>query len=188
LVLLIETVHIIANINGTASVSRLVWAFARDKGLPFPQLFSYIHPTLQVPLPALFLMGIVCCFLSLINLGSTVAFNALVALSMVALCISYLIPIVFLTLRQLTGKHPKYGPWRLGRWSMPVKLGAIVYLVYIAVFVPFPTSLPVTAVTMNYAAPIFLGAILLALVDWMARGRNIFEVPTSVVGWEGEEK
>jgi amino acid transporter len=188
MVILIDSVQIISNINATASVSRLIWAFARDKGLPFPQFFSYIHPTLQVPLPALLLMGAVSCLLSLINLGSTVAFNALVALSMVALCISYLIPIVFLTLRQLTGKHPKYGPWRLGRWSIPIKLGAMIYLVYIAIFVPFPTSLPVTAITMNYAAPIFLGAVLLALVDWVVRGRKIFEVPTTAVEWESEEE
>ena len=63
----------------------------------------------------------------------------------------------------------------------------MMYLVYIAIFVPFPTSLPVTAVTMNYAAPIFLGAVLLALVDWVVRGRKIFEVPTTLVEWESEE-
>jgi hypothetical protein len=41
---------------------------------------------------------------------------------------------------------------------------------------------------MNYAAPIFLGAILLALVDWILRGHKIFEVPTIAVEWESEEE
>ncbi|KAF2864925.1 amino acid/polyamine transporter I [Massariosphaeria phaeospora] len=178
----------ISNFNVVASVSRLVWAFARDKGLPFHQYFAYIHPTLQVPLPALMLVGTVCCLLSLINLGSSAAFNALIALPTIALYISYLIPILLLTIRQLAGRHPKYGPWQLGRWSIPIKIAAIIYLTYVIVFVPFPSSRPVTNLTMNYAAPIFLGAIFLALGDWFIRGRRTFEVPTAALEWETEDE
>ena len=137
-----------------------------------------MHRTLQVPLPALLLVGSACCLLSLINLGSPQAFNALIALPTVALYISYIIPITLLLLRQLAGKHPKYGPWHLGRWGLPIKLSALVYLVYVVIFVPFPASRPVTSLTMNYAAPIFIGAVLLALLDWFIRGRKKFSVPT----------
>ena len=41
---------IIALFSSLASVSRLVWAFARDGGLPFPKFFSYVssaHPNFQ---------------------------------------------------------------------------------------------------------------------------------------------
>jgi amino acid transporter len=138
-----------------------------------------VHPTLQVPLPALLLVGAVCCLLSLVNLGSTAAFNALIALPTIALYISYIIPLTLLLLYQLAGKHPKYGPWRLGRWSVPIKLFALAYLFYVTIFVPFPSSRPVTNLTMNYAAPIFLGAFLLALGDWFIRARRKFEIPTT---------
>jgi amino acid transporter len=111
-------------------------------------------------------------------LGSAQAFNALIALPTIALYISYIIPITLLLLRQLAGKHPKYGPWHLGRWSIPIKACALLYLVYVAVFVPFPASRPVTNLTMNYAAPIFICAVLLALMDWFVRGRKKFDVPT----------
>lgn len=141
---------------------------------------SQIHPTLQVPIPALLLVGIIPCILSLINLGSTVAFNALIALPMIALYISYLIPIVLLTLSQIAGKHPVYGPWRLERWSVPVKLFAICYIFYVLVFLPFPTVRPVTKATMNYAGPVVLGVILVALGDWGVRGRRKFRVPVEV--------
>lgn len=187
LVLLTSSVVLISCFNVVASVSRLVWAFARDGGLPLGRYFVHIHPRLQVPIPALILVGIVPCLLSLINLGSTVAFNALIALPMISLYISYLIPIVLLTLRQLAGKHPVYGPWRLGRWSIPVKLFSICYLVYVIIFLPFPTVRPVTRLSMNYAGPVVLGVIILALGDWFTTGRKRFKVPTDVAEAELEQ-
>ncbi|OAL49105.1 amino acid transporter [Pyrenochaeta sp. DS3sAY3a] len=179
MVLLTSSLVVISCFNVIASVSRLVWAFAKDKGVPFGQHFVNIHPKLQVPGPALIVVATLVCALSLINLGSAVAFNALIALPLLALYISYLIPIVLLTLRQLSGNHPTYGPWSLGRWSVPIKLFSILYLVYVIVFLPFPTVRPVTRLTMNYAGPIMLGAILLALLDWFTTGRKRFKVPTT---------
>ncbi|KAH7125504.1 amino acid/polyamine transporter I [Dendryphion nanum] len=188
MVIMMVSICQISNFNVVASVSRLVWAFARDKGLPFNDYFTYIHPTLQVPLPALFLVGTICCLLSLVNIASNTAFNALIALPTVALYISYLIPIILLTLRQLSGRHPKYGPWQLGRWSIPVKLAAMVYLTYIIIFVPFPAVRPVTSLTMNYASPIFIGALTVAMGDWFLRGRKKFEVPTLALEEEEEDE
>jgi amino acid transporter len=139
-----------------------------------------------VPIPALFLVGIVCCLLSLINLGSAAAFNSLISLPTIALYVSYLVPITLLTLRQLAGRHPRYGPFQFGRWSVPIKLCAMVYLVYIIVFVSFPASKPVTSLTMNYAPPILVGFLLIAMIDWFVRGRKKFEVPTAALDY-GEE-
>jgi hypothetical protein len=115
-----------------------------------------------------------------------VAFNALIALPLVALYISYLIPIVLLTLRQLAGRHPAYGPWCLGRWSIPIKLLSICFLVYVIVFAAFPTVRPVTTLTMNYAGPVVLGVIMLALLDWFTTGRLRFKVPIDAVEAEVE--
>jgi amino acid transporter len=134
----------------------------------------------------LLLVCVSCCLLSLINLGSAVAFNALIALPMLALYTSYLIPIVLLTMRQLTGKHPKYGPWRLGRYSVPVKLFSICYLLYVIVFLPFPTVRPVTSLTLNYAGPVMLGVVCVALLDWFTTGKKRFQVPTAAMEAEVE--
>jgi amino acid transporter len=134
-----------------------------------------------VPIPALILVGVICCLLSLINLGSSTAFNSILSLNTIALCVSYIPPIALLTLRQLAGKHPKYGPFQLGRWSIPVKLISLIYLVYITIFVSFPAYRPVTSENMNYAAPILLGFFAIAMVDWFVRGRKKFEVPTAAL-------
>jgi len=62
-----------------------------------------------------------------------------------------------------------------------------MYLIYVVIFVPFPASLPVTSLTMNYAAPIFLGAVLLALIDWFVRGRKKFSVPTLAIEYADDD-
>ncbi|KAI8931379.1 hypothetical protein NX059_011712 [Plenodomus lindquistii] len=188
LTMLMSFLGLIADFNVTASVARLVWRFASDKGLPFHKHFTYIHPTLQVPIPALFLVGFVVCLLSLINLGSAAAFNSLISLPTIALYISYFIPIALLTARQLAGRHPKYGPFRLGKWSIPIKICAMIYLLYVIIFVAFPASRPVTSLTMNYAPPILGGFFVLAMMDWFIRGRKTFEVPTAALEHEDDEQ
>lgn len=173
--------------NCFASVSRLVWAFARDKGLPFHQAFTYVHPKLQIPLPALFLVAGVSCILALINIGSEVAFNALISLSITALHLSYVIPIFLLTLRKLRGQHPRYGPFRLGRLGLPINFVALSFNIYCLIWTPFPPMYPVTSSNMNYAGPITLGVVSLALLDWFTAGRKRFEVPTGQFNVEMED-
>lgn len=180
------SIFVVSLLNIFASVSRLVWAFARDKGLPFSNLFTYVHPTLQIPIPALCLVGFICSLLALVNIGSSVAFAALVSLPTIALYISYFIPILLLLLRKLAGKHPQYGPWKLGRWGVPIYTLSLIYIVYILIWVPFPPSRPVTAETMNYSGPMVIGVICFALLDWFTTGKRRFKVPTGAITYRGE--
>jgi amino acid transporter len=62
--------------NIFASVSRLLWAFSRDNGLPFSTTFAQVHPTLKLPLNSLILLGACLCLLALINIGSSTGIGA----------------------------------------------------------------------------------------------------------------
>jgi choline transport protein len=44
--------------NVFASVSRLIWAFSRDGGLPCSSAFAKVHPTFGVPVNALYLSAL----------------------------------------------------------------------------------------------------------------------------------
>lgn len=115
--------------------------------------------------------------ISLINIASSVALNAILSLTTLALYVSYLIPIVLLLLRRVKKKHIEFGPFTLGRFGLFVNMYAIVYGVFIIIFLPFPPMLPVTGLTMNYAGPVFAGVLLFALGDWLVRGRGQFHGP-----------
>ncbi|KAL3409181.1 amino acid permease [Aspergillus fumigatus] len=168
----------IALFNGLASVTRLTWAFARDEGLPFSSFFAYISPRYKIPLRALFLVAMITVLLALINIGSTTAFNALLSLTTLGQYISYLIPVIFLLIKRLRAPQEiRWGSFRLGHWGVPINVFAIVYGVYIAIFLPFPPNYPVTAQNMNYAAPVFLAALVFATGDWIVRGRTRWQGP-----------
>lgn len=116
--------------------------------------------------------------LSLINIGSSIALNAILSLSTIALYFSYIIPIFLLVLKRLRRETINFGPFTLGKWGLWINLYALVFGIFIVVFLPFPVATPVGAETMNYAAPVFIGLMLVALVDWFARGRKFYAGPT----------
>lgn len=73
----IPTVLIFAGtLTFNLSTSRQTWAFARDKGLPFSNWIGHVDKKLQVPANAVTVTCIITIALSLINIGSDVAFNA----------------------------------------------------------------------------------------------------------------
>ncbi|TVY88655.1 Choline transport protein [Lachnellula willkommii] len=179
LLVMIAFVLFVSLFNILASAARLTWAFARDNGLPFSKTFAYVYPTLKIPINALLLVGFIMCLLALIYIGSNTAFNALISLPTIGLYMSYFIPILFIVIRKLQGRHPKYGPFKLGRWGLPINMLAMCYILYILAFVGFPTELPVTADNMNYAGPLVVALILLAIGDFFITGRKRFVVPTA---------
>ncbi|KAF1997787.1 amino acid transporter [Amniculicola lignicola CBS 123094] len=179
MIALTAVVLFLAFFNAIASVSRLIWVFARDKGLPFHKFFGHVHPTLKLPLNALFLICGVVTLLALIYMASATAFNALVSLQALALHVSYFLPILFMFLRRIRGDPPTYGPFKLGKLGVPVNLFALCYLFYICLWMPFPQILPVTKDTFNYSGPIFGAVIIAALADWFISGKTRFQMPVT---------
>lgn len=115
--------------------------------------------------------------LSLINIGSSTALNAVLSLSTWALYISYLIPITLLVMKRLRKEHIAFGPFRLGRFGLWINFFAMIYGVFICIFLPFPPTRPVTPVNMNYAAPVFAAVVVFGIIDWFLRGRKNFLGP-----------
>lgn len=114
---------------------------------------------------------------SLVNIGSDVALGALLSITAVALSISYFLPICLLLIRKLKSEHPRYGPFKLGSLGIPINLFSCCYLIYITFWTAFPIMYPVVTSTFNFAGPIFIGVLLLALLDWFTTGKKRFQVP-----------
>jgi choline transport protein len=82
-----------ACISEVATASRQLWSFARDQGLPFSGWLSYVPPGWNIPLRAVFVSVVISSLLSLINIGSSVALNAINSLGVVSLLFSYTVTI-----------------------------------------------------------------------------------------------
>jgi amino acid transporter len=176
----ITAIGLMSSIGVVASVSRLTWAFARDGGLPFSNFFSQIDNRFHVPFRSIGLVCGVVVLLSLINVGSTTALGAILALSTCSLYTSYLIPITLLVFRRFdkSGTAINWGPWTMGPWvGLVVNIYSILFGVFVIVFTPFPSMLPVTAENMNYSGPVFGGMAVLLVIDWFVRGKDRFRGP-----------
>lgn len=94
---------------------------------------------------------------------------------------SYGVVILVFAIRRF---HPtntiQFGPWRLGKFGLLVNLVAIAYCLFLVVFLPFPTVLPVTAQNMNYASPVFLGVIGFSFVYYFIRGKKVYLGPDMI--------
>ncbi|KAK5194141.1 hypothetical protein LTR99_005628 [Exophiala xenobiotica] len=165
-----------------ASVSRLIWAFSRDKGLPFSAFFSHITPWNKCPTNAVVSIFVAVSLLSLINIGSTTAFNALISLTTLGFYISYAIPILMFAMRRSNKSNPiTFGPWALGRFGLVMNVLAIAFCIFLIIFLPFPPVLPVTGTNMNYASPVFIAVMLFAIINYYVRARRRFTGPIKEV-------
>ena len=115
--------------------------------------------------------------ISLINLGSTIAFNAIVSLQLLALVFTYMTTIGCLIWRRFSGLSMPRGSWSLGRAGLPINIFASAYCLYLMVFVPFPVTLPVTAASFNWAPVMFGGVMLISLVYFLLYARKVYRGP-----------
>jgi choline transport protein len=169
---------VFATIGVMASSSRLTWAFARDKGLPKSEFLAKLHERWRIPFNTVALTAIINIGLSLINIGSTAAFNAILSLSVVALYGTYITPIILMLSMRL--RHPEtisWGPFRMGRWGAAINVVSICYTIYASVFLLFPPVAATTAVNMNWTSLVCGSTILIALVAWWSGGTKRYKGP-----------
>ncbi|KAG9545499.1 amino acid transporter, partial [Aureobasidium melanogenum] len=168
---------VFATIAIMTTSSRMAWAFARDRGLPFSRFFAKVHPGLDVPVNALALtLGLVIIF-GCIFLGSSSAFNAITSASVVALSITYAIPIACNVLQGRKGL-PADRPFVLPSWfGWFANLLGIAYVTLTSVLFLFPPELPVNANNMNYCVVAFGIWLFISLLTYIFDGRKNYTGP-----------
>ena len=125
--------------------------------------------------------------LSLIDLGSYVAFSAIISLQLIALFVSYEVAIGTLIYRRLYGPSLPERRWSLGGWGLTVNIFAFVYGLFALAFIVLPSTPSVTPETMNWAPVIFVGVMAIAFVYYLAGGRKTYIGPVLLTkdtgGW-----
>ena len=155
--------------------------------MPFPvchvlnHLCTKVHHHQNVPLNAVLTTSSLSIILCLIQLGSTVAFNIIISLNLIAFLGTYMISIGCLLLKRF--RHEPLPPARfsLGRWGLPVNLFAFCYSLLTLVFSCFPVSVPVDASTANWGPAIWGGLLCIALLSYLVQGRRDFQGPVVFV-------
>ncbi|TPX08628.1 uncharacterized protein E0L32_009967 [Thyridium curvatum] len=163
--------------------SRMVFAFARDGGLPASRVWWKVHPKLEVPLNALYLNSLVVVIFGCIYLGSTVAFNAIIASSVTALGLSYGIPVA-LNLWSARSRLPERA-FKLPNWlGWTCNIIGLVYTIVTSVLFLFPPALPVDGTSMNYCVVAFAIILTISTIQWIVDGRKNYKGPRVTLGEE----
>lgn len=110
--------------------------------------------------------------LAILDIVSTTAFSAFLALSALALFTSYFVVIGCILYTRTQSKTLVAGDWTLGRSGAIINIFALVYTAWVAVLYTFPQRMPVTMDNMNYALPIFASVVLLAFGLWVSHARK----------------
>ncbi|KAK3071268.1 hypothetical protein LTR53_008950 [Teratosphaeriaceae sp. CCFEE 6253] len=173
-----------AVISEIATSSRQLWSFARDGGLPFSR---WISPGANIPLNAIYVSIVIVVLVSLINLGSTVALNAINSVTISALMASYLLTIGCLVYRRLGGWPLPARRWSLGRAGLPINIASLAFLLPLFVFAFFPLATPVTPSSMNWGVVMFGGVVVVATVYYAVEGRKAYTPPVALLQREHYE-
>lgn len=160
------------------SNSRMMFAFARDGGIP--SVFHKVDDRFRSPVRAVWLAATLSFILALPSLGSAVAFSAATSIATIGLYISYGIPILIGLVWHGEFAAMK-GPFNLGGFSRPVAATASAWIALITVVFCLPTANPVTDQTLNYTV-VAVGIIGVgAVAAWAAWARRWFVGPAAEV-------
>lgn len=119
--------------------------------------------------------------ISLINLGSYTALNAINSLGGVAIIGSYIITISCVIWRRLYGAPLPVRRWSLGKFGLAINIAAICFLLPFWFFLFWPLANPVTPKTMNWAVVMFVGIMGFAGVYYAFRGRHFYTGPVRLI-------
>jgi amino acid transporter len=146
----------LCGLSTLTSASRMVYAFARDGGLPFSRKLSHVgsHHTPSVAIWTVAGLAII---------AARLPYAAVAAVCTVFLDIAYLLP-TLLGLFAYGRGWKEMGPWSLGAWYRPLAALAVagcVGIIFISVQPPSEIALPIVGT---------MAAILVALWwGWMRR-------------------
>ncbi|RMZ77239.1 hypothetical protein DV738_g4527, partial [Chaetothyriales sp. CBS 135597] len=168
-------------VSEVAAASRQIWSFSRDRGLPGHKWLSGVNPKWNIPLPAVAVTLTIAALLSLINIGSTVALQAITSLGALSTIISYYLTIGCLVWRRFSGIPLPARRWSLGRWGLPINIAALLFLTPIIFFITWPLVTPVAAATFNWSSVMLVGVLLISLLYFLIKARKEYVGPVMYV-------
>jgi choline transport protein len=123
----------------------------------------------------------IAVLLSLINIGSTIAFNIISSLGIGALLSSYIVSISCITIKRLRGEALIPSRFSLGRAGLPINIFSVLFLVLAFIMTFFPQSPHPNNETMNWSILVYGAVVVFSIVYFVAVGRNRYAGPVAYV-------
>ncbi len=143
-------------LGAVTSCSRVIYAFARDGGMPYSDRLKQVSPGHHTPSTAIW-FTVICAFVSLLPIFFEArAYDIVTSISTIAFYSAYTTP-VFLSWRGHYVTPLVKGPWHLGQFSHGINLVAIVWTIFIC---------SIIAIANDMMAGKTMVAVILVLAAW----------------------
>lgn len=156
------------------SVSRMIFAFSRDGGLPGSKALAKVSPTYRTPVAAIWTGSILAVlfvwFSSLVSIGDTPVYTIVVACTVIFLFFSFTIPIALGLLAWGTSKWNVMGPWNLGEGVF--KLFAVLSIIAMVLIFVIGVQPP-----NDWALYITVGFLIVTAIVWFGFEARRFQGP-----------
>jgi amino acid transporter len=159
-------------LSSVASAGRMLYAFSRDDGIPGSRWLKKVSHRYRTPANALTAMVIGAFILTFLAfwVGRGIAVVIVTAVSTIFLYAAYGVPI---WLGMTTEAWKSDRVWSLGRWSKPIAVVALFWILVLMVLFSFPTS-------GNISWPFMVAIVLFLLVYYFGWARRNFKGPHSM--------
>ncbi|KXT18960.1 hypothetical protein AC579_8709 [Pseudocercospora musae] len=181
LVILMTVMYFFCGVNQVTTSSRQVFAFARDKGLPFHRFLSKVRPDSGVPANSVYVTLVFTFLIALIIIGSVTAFNIILSVSATGLFTSYIIVISTVLAKRFRGDKFPSSQFNLGKFGYVANIIGICFLVVAWLFLFFPPVPQPNPATMNWAVLVYGAVIIFALAYYLIHGRHEYDGPVEYV-------
>lgn len=160
------------------SFSRLYWSFSRHGGFPFSKFTARLSPSQKIPVNALLVNTVMLIAIGAIQIGSTIALNALLGGGVLCSTTSFGIVFGLLLWRGRVTLNPSR--WlNLGRFGLALDIFALIWCAWVSVWVCFPLYVPVTPLSMNWTCVVAFGLAAISFIYYFAIFRRT--TPSDVV-------
>ena len=175
LYILIFMSQFLCGLATVTSVSRMLFAFSRDDGMPVgSKMLATVSPKYRTPVAAIWAGSILATLFvwltSAITIAGTPAYSIVVSCTVIFLFLSFTVPIA-LGLFAIGGpKWPTMGPWNMGAGNY--KLVAVLSILSMGLLFFLGIQPP-----NDWALEITVGFIILALIIWVLIENRRFKGP-----------
>ncbi|KAJ9149914.1 putative GABA permease [Pleurostoma richardsiae] len=164
------------------AASRSLWSMARDGGLPAwlgrvdeKGNLNFVVNLIMIPPSVIIYM---------IYIWNTTAFYGIMAGVLVALQISYVIPLALNLFYARRNLPLERGPFHLGYFTPFVNALGLVFGCFMIVFMSFPVYRPVTATSRNYASTLIGAIIIFSVLGWFFYGKKNYQGALEIIDAE----
>lgn len=124
---------------------------------------------------------VVSILLSLINIGSTIAYNNITSLGVNALLSSYIVSISCVALKRWRKEPLLARRFSLGPFGFAINVFSILFLILVYTFCFFPPIPQPPLEEMNWSILIYGVVVLFALAYFFVKGRRVYVGPVEYV-------